>query len=164
MRGKKGCSTKGPIKAGFPEWRQSDMFLNSGAGGGGLPGHSFEWVGICHLLSLRCAVEFKVVWVTAAYVFFLSLLCYGPNLMNLVNVHVDRQAVKSAVLIIGGCGWQSVSLKATHEKRWNSFREILKRFYFDFHVAFFGIRIFKGKKNAFLPLKFTREEKFFVFV
>lgn len=164
MRGKKGCSTKGPIKAGFPEWRQSDMFLNSGAGGGGLPGHSFEWVGICHLLSLRCAVEFKVVWVTAAYVFFLSLFCYGPNLMNLVNVHVDRQAVKSAVLIIGGCGWQSVSLKATHEKRWNSFRKILKCFYFDFHVAFFGIRIFKGKKNAFLPLKFTHEEKFFVFV
>lgn len=54
---------------------------------------------------------------TAAYVFFLSLFSYGPNLMNLVNVHVDRQAVKSAVLIIGGCGWQSVSLKATHEKR-----------------------------------------------
>lgn len=26
--------------------------------------------------------------------------------MNLVNVHVDRQAVKSAVLIIGGYGWQ----------------------------------------------------------
>ena len=25
MRGKKGCSTKGPIKAGFPpEWRQAE--------------------------------------------------------------------------------------------------------------------------------------------
>lgn len=41
--------------------------------------------------------------------------------MNLVNVHVDRQAVKSAVLIIGGCGWQSVSLKATHEKEMKFF-------------------------------------------
>lgn len=47
-REKKGCSTEAPIKAGFPEWRQNDMFLNSEERK--LPGHSFERSGICQFL------------------------------------------------------------------------------------------------------------------